>query len=167
MREKGATILIAEDEPNDQRMFELALETAGISEPVQFVPNGNEAIRYLTGEGKYAERSRFAFPGFLITDLKMAQGSGFVILEFLKRNPQLCIVPTLIFSASTDSDDVCKAYLLGAHAYLKKPTAFTDLVRLIKLFYEFWSECEVPEIDSVGHLLPTQSQGKLGETYFR
>jgi CheY-like chemotaxis protein len=165
MRGKGFTILIADDEPNDRQMLELALETAGISEPVQFVPNGIEAIRYLAGEREYADRSQFAFPGFLITDLKMPQGSGFVLLEFLRRNPQLCIVPTLIFSASTDPDDVCKAYLLGAHAYLKKPTAFTDLVRLMKLFYEFWSECELPEVDSQGHVLPIQSLGKLGEAY--
>lgn len=165
MKLKGSTILIAEDEPNDRQMMELAMEAAGIGAPLQFVPNGNEAIRYLKGEGEYADRSRYAFPGFLISDLKMPQGTGFVLLEFLRRHPDTCVVPTLIFSASSDQDDVYKAYRLGAHAYLKKPTAFTDLVRLTRLFYDFWCECEVPDIDSRGHFLPTPSQGKLGETY--
>jgi len=146
-------------------MLLLALETAGISHPVQLVSSGNEAISYFKGEGKYANRADYPYPGFLITDLKMPQGSGFSVLGYLQQNPDFRIVPTLVFSASADHDDVSKAYAMGAHAYLKKPTAFNDLVRLLKRFYEFWIECEVPQTDSSGRILPTESAGKLGERF--
>ena len=148
-------------------MLLLALESARITLPVQVVSSGNEAIRYLKGEGEYADRADYPYPAFLITDLKMPQGSGFVVLDYLQQNPEFRIVPTLVFSASSDHDDICKTYTMGAHAYLKKPTAFNDLVRLLKCFYQFWIECEVPQTDNSGRILPTHSPGKLGERFHK
>ena len=146
-------------------MLLLGLESARVTHLVQLVSSGNEAIDYLKGEGKYADRADYPYPGFLITDLKMPQGSGFCVLDHLQKNPQFRIVPTLVFSASADHDDVCKAYAMGAHAYLKKPTGFNDLVRLLKCFFDFWIECEVPQTDAQGKILPTVSAGKLSERF--
>ena len=158
---------MVDDELNDQQMLALALETAGITNPLRTVSSGNEAIRYLKGEGKYSDRSLYPYPGILMTDLKMPQGNGFSVLDYLQKNPEFRIVPTLVWSASADHDDICKAYLMGAHAYLQKPTGFNDLVRLLKSFHDFWVECEIPQTDESGRILPSQSTGKLSERYTR
>ena len=167
VRHTGLSILLVEDDPNDQQLFELALQTASIPVPMRALKSGAEALRYLKGLGLYADRSLFPYPSFLITDLKMPQGSGFCILEYLHQNPDFQIIPTLILSASSDPDDVRRAYNLGASAFLKKPTSFNELTRILKCFYEFWIECETPLADPSGRILPTDSTAKLGEGFER
>jgi CheY-like chemotaxis protein len=143
----------------------MSLREAGASGLIQCVESGEHAIAYLAGEGRYAERDRFPYPGFLITDLKMPHGDGFSILEHLQNTPEFPVIPTLVLSASSDADDVKKSYMLGASAYLVKPQDFQQLKTMMKLLYEFWSECEVPVVDRKGRTVSTESFGKLGARF--
>ena len=82
-------------------------------DPIQIVDNGLEAIAYMMGEGKYADRKTYAYPTFVITDLKMPQADGFSVLEFLKGNPEWAIIPTIVFplrrTATTSKNLTCWA----------------------------------------------------------
>lgn len=167
MKTSGLVILLAEDDPNDQQMFMLALEAGGITVSVHTVISGAEAVRYLEGKDLYADRVRFPFPSMLVTDLKMPGGSGFHVLEYLRCHPEFSLVPTIVLSASADQDDVTRSYRLGAQAYLKKPTSFDDFSRIIKHLFQFWLDCEVPEVDFNGRIFPSDSTGKLGEKFAR
>jgi CheY-like chemotaxis protein len=162
MRPKNFTILVADDDANDRKMTEICFRRNGIANPVQLVESGEEAIAYLEGTGQYADRSRFAYPSFIICDLKMPHGDGFTVLQHLKSNPQWAVIPTVILSASGDLDDIKKAYLLGASSYLVKPSDLPGLLRLTKILYDYWNECEVPEVDATGRQLHTESAGKMG-----
>src|ERR1041385_8734520 len=113
MRKYHATILIVEDDQNDQFLIERAFRKIGVTDPIQIVGDGVEAIAYMMGEGKYADRAKFAYPTFIITDLKMPRADGFAVLEFLKSNPQWAVIPTIVLSASADLDDIKKSYMLS------------------------------------------------------
>jgi len=71
----------------------------------------------MCGEGRYADRERFAYPTFIMTDLKMPRVDGFGVLEFLKKNPEWRVIPAVMLSASRDTDDIKKSYALGASSY--------------------------------------------------
>jgi len=133
--------------------------------PIHLVESGEEAIAYMKGEGRYSDRLRFAYPSFVITDLKMPRGDGFSVLEFLKRNPAWAIIPTVVLSASDDSDDIKKSYMLGASSFHCKPIEFDSLVKLLSVVHNYWMTCEVPEVDLTGKQLETESEGKLGERF--
>ncbi len=118
----------------------------------------------MLGEGKYADRKTFCYPTFVMTDLKMPRADGFDVLSFLKRNPEWAIIPTIVFSSSADLDDIKKSYMLGASSYHRKPSG-DGLSLQIKVLYDYWLTCEVPEVDSTGKQIHTDSAGKLGERF--
>ena len=165
MKKYHATILVVEDDPNDQFLIERAFRKAGVTDPIQIVGDGAEAIAYMMGEGKYADRKKYAYPTFVITDLKMPRADGFAVLDFLKHNPEWAIIPTIVLSASSDLDDIKKAYMLGASSYHTKPQAPEELRNQLAVINAYWLTCQVPEVDVTGKQLRTDSEGKLGERF--
>lgn len=159
------TILIAEDEPDDAFLLHRAFRANNIDDPIHIVTDGEEALAYLHGEGKYADREQYEFPSFIISDLKMPRQDGFAILEALRSKPEWSVVPMIILSGSTDENDIERAYILCAKAYLVKPASFEDLRALIKKFHDFWSQCETPRVNKDGEKLPTNGEGKIGARY--
>lgn len=165
MKRKSFTVLVVEDDPDDQAFIKLALENASAKLSVRVLGSGNEAIEYLKVEGRYAERERFEYPSLILTDLKMPNGDGFAVLEFLKDRPEYAIIPTVVLTGSDDENDIQHSYDLGATAYLVKPSSFKVLSALMKDLVGFWLACEVPQVDSTGKRLETQSRGKLGARF--
>src|SRR6185436_4838404 len=150
MKKYFATILVVEDDKNDHFLIERALRAAGVLGPIHVVGDGAEAIAYFMGEGKFADRQTYAYPTFVMTDLKMPKVDGFAVLEFLKGNPEWAIIPTVVFTASADRDDIKKAYMLGASSYHVKPQDPEALRELLGKLNAYWLTCEVPEVDSTG-----------------
>jgi CheY-like chemotaxis protein len=86
MKNRKPTILVVEDNPDDQFMLKRGFKKIGVTTPVHFANDGLEAIAYMMGEGRFANRSEFAYPTFVMTDLKMPGADGFEVLGFLKKN---------------------------------------------------------------------------------
>src|SRR5688572_25354127 len=165
MKARKYTLLIVEDDEDQQFLFKRAFEKLGTKYKIQLASNGNEALAYLRGEGKFADRTQFEFPSYILTDLKMSPGDGFHILEFLKNTPALSVIPVVMLSTSDDDDDIRQAYLLGASSYFVKPPDPEDLKALLKKIHDYWSECEVPQVDAEGYATATDSTGRLGARY--
>src|SRR6185369_4996456 len=108
-------ILLIEDDENDAFMMCRALKEEGITVPIHICKDGNEGIAYLDGKGEFADRARHPYPSMIIMDLKMPRASGFDVLEWLRANPRLMIIPVIIWSSSCDDEDVKHAYCLGAN----------------------------------------------------
>src|SRR3954466_13473959 len=157
--------MVVEDDSNDQFLIEQAFRKIGVTDPIQIVSSGGESIAYMMGEGKFSDREKYAYPTFIITDLKMPRGDGFAVLEFLKGNPQWKVIPTIVLSASADLDDIKKSYMLGASSYHVKPQNHEALQHQLKVINDYWMTCQVPEVDSTGKQLLTDSVGKLGERF--
>ncbi|HYE30388.1 MAG TPA: response regulator [Methylomirabilota bacterium] len=165
MKKSNPTILIIEDNLDDQFLIERALRKSGVTDPIHLLSDGDEAIKYMMGEGKFSDRHKYAYPTFILTDLKMMRMDGFAVLEFLKSNPEWAVIPTIVMSSSADLDDIKKAYMLGASSYHVKPRTHGALMHQMKVLHEYWMTCEVPEVDSTGRQVRTNSEGKLGERF--
>jgi CheY-like chemotaxis protein len=146
MKRNNHTILLVEDDPNDQFFFITALRSIGVTSPVHVVCSSTEAIAYLRGEGKFSDRGSFPFPSYIVTDLKMPGGSGFEVLQLCREEPVVSqFLPVIVFSSSSDSRDIKRSYELGAKSFIVKPPSLDELKAVLKTFYEYWSLCEVPE----------------------
>jgi CheY-like chemotaxis protein len=140
------TILIVEDDESDFYLLQRAFKKNEITNPVQWMKDGMEAILYLQGEGTYADRSKFPFPEVVILDLKLPRMSGLEVLAWIRDRPEYRVIPTIIMSSSQLDVDIQKAYELGANTYFVKPTDFQSLVDLTKSLHEYWLRGTKPGI---------------------
>ncbi len=159
------TIIVVQDKSIDTNLIAAAFRKIGVTDPVHFLSGGAQAIAYMMGENHFANRKKFAYPTFVLTDLHMSDGDGFAILEFLKTNPEWAIIPTIVLSESTDLDDIKSSYLLGASSFHIKPATLTGMTNLILILHAYWMTCEVPEVDVSGRQLTTDDRGKLSERF--
>ena len=142
--ENDFSILIAEDDPNDVMLLEMAIRKNGITNPVNVVRDGEEAVEYLEGKGQYGDRHKFPFPNVIITDVKMPRRNGMEVVEWVRHHPKCSIIPIVMLSGSRIENDVVKAYKLGANSYFTKPTTLDELTELIRLAFDYWIRCEQP-----------------------
>lgn len=139
-------ILIGEDDENDAIILERALRKVGFTNPFRFCQDGVELLSYLQGEGRYANRNEFPFPRILILDLKMPKMGGIEILKWLYHHQECNLIPKIVFSASSHASDIQEAYKWGANSYLVKPGGYEALTRMLKIFFDYWSICEKPQL---------------------
>jgi CheY-like chemotaxis protein len=165
MKSCNPTILVIQGEPAVTDMIRAGFKTIGVTDPVHFLSSGRQAIAYMMGEGEFADRKKFAYPTFVLTDLHMAEGDGLSVLEFLKTNPEWAIIPTIVLSDSYDLDDIKSSYLLGASSYHMRPGTQAGMTNLILILHAYWMTCEVPEVDVTGRQLTTDDRGKLSERF--
>ncbi|HUR44510.1 MAG TPA: response regulator [Candidatus Saccharimonadales bacterium] len=139
-------ILIAEDDENDVDLLRCAIRCVNVLNPIQVVRDGLEAMHYLSGNGRYADRATFPFPGALFLDLKLPKLSGFEVLRWLKQHEECKVIPVMVLTGSGLEQDVTKAYQLGANSYMVKPGSLSELRDLVALAFRFWSTCEIPPL---------------------
>ena len=140
----SATLLIAEDDDNDLFFLRRAFEAANLAYPVHMVRDGQEAIDYLSGAGKFANRINFPLPFLFLLDLKMPRKTGMEVLEWLSAQPELRCLPVVVFSSSANRKDVDRAYELGANGFVAKPASMMKRVQLVKAMTLFWLESNQP-----------------------
>ena len=132
-------VLIAEDNENDILMLQRAFRQASITAPIQYVSNGEQAIAYLKGEGRFSRRDEFPLPDLLLLDLKMPRKSGFDVLEWLRTQPSLSHLRVVVLTTSEELRDVNRAYALGAASFLTKPVDFVEFKDTIQAMYNYWA----------------------------
>ena len=167
MKAQKFTLLMVDDDENDRFFLQTTFQSLDARYRVQGLSSGNEAIAYLKGEGRFHDRDKFQFPSYIITDLKMPDGYGLHLLEFIKKNPALSIIPVVMLSGSQDPDDIRHAYLLGASSFFSKPLSTQGLRTLVASIHGYWAQCEVPAVDEDGYAVLTDSTGKAGGRYLK
>src|SRR5882757_2445361 len=110
-----AVILLAEDEKCCVLLIRRAFEQAHIPNPLHVVWNGQEAIAYLKGEGKYSNREEYPLPDLLLLDLKMPRVNGFAVLQWIRAQPGVAPLRVLVLASHDQIRDVNEAYKLGAN----------------------------------------------------
>jgi CheY-like chemotaxis protein len=131
-RAKG-TVLIVDDNPDDIELLRLAFEKAKAPCGVMSAADGVEAIRYLSGEGKYADREQFPMPLLVLLDLNMPRVNGFEVLEWIQKNSNSTFPLVITLSYSHLESDIRRAYDLGTSAYVAKPVDLESSVSLVRL----------------------------------
>lgn len=141
---KHPVLLVAEDNPDDVEMLQRAFEQLGFDYPVQYVANGEEAIAYLLGEGRFANRSEYPVPDLFLLDLKMPRKNGFEVLQWMRQQPWLVKLRTIVLTTSEDVYEINRAYVLGAASFLTKPLNFTEFRETIEGTIRYWLETNKP-----------------------
>jgi CheY-like chemotaxis protein len=129
-----AVILLAEDDDNDVFFMRRALQKAQVEFPLQVVTNGQEAVDYLSGEGKYSDRGVYPLPALILLDLKMPFLDGFEVLIWIGKQPQLKAIPVAVLTSSAEDRDRRRAAELGAKAYFVKPPKPETIKEIALLF---------------------------------
>jgi CheY-like chemotaxis protein len=144
-------ILVVDDDENDIYLIERALTSAGIENPLQFARHGDDAIEQLTQALKSARAQEGRLPRLIILDLKMPLRNGLEVLQWLRAQPLLRTLPVIMFSSSALRNDIERAYLLGANAFVVKPSSTTQREEFARNVKSFWLEfAEPPLICSEG-----------------
>ncbi len=137
-------ILLVEDDENDVLFMKMALDGAGLQHPLIVVSDGQQALEYLGGSGKYSNRKKFPLPYLLLLDLKLPHVMGLDILKWLRERPEFASTIAIVVSASANPNDVETAYRLGAKAYIVKPPSFDALQVTAKAIKDFWFTANQP-----------------------
>jgi CheY-like chemotaxis protein len=134
------TVLLIEDDENDVFFMQRAFREAGIATPLHVVGDGREAIDYLSGKGKFADRKAWPLPCLVLMDLKLPYVLGLDVLKWLRSQPEFKSIVVVVLTSSKQDADIEKAYSLGANSYLVKPPDVHQLVAMVKRIKEYWIE---------------------------
>ena len=136
-------VLLAEDNANDVVLIRRALEETKALNPLRVVGNGAEAIRYLAGEGDFADRVTYPFPVLLLLDLKMPLVDGLEVLRWLHEHPAIPRkLPVVVLSSTELPDETQVAYAMDIQACIVKPLGYAELRERIRILKEYWLDYE-------------------------
>ncbi|MBP1722690.1 MAG: Two-component system response regulator [Deltaproteobacteria bacterium] len=128
-------ILMAEDNPDDIELTIEALKDSRVRNRLIVVKDGEEAISYLQGNGKYQHAVR---PDLILLDLNMPKKNGRDVLREIKNDPKLRRIPVVILTTSQEEDDIAYTYDLHANCYITKPLDFNQFLKVVKSIEDFW-----------------------------
>ncbi len=131
-------ILQVEDDEADIFLLKRVFERAGIESPLHAVTDGQMAIDYLLGNGEYADREKHPLPCLVLLDLKLPRLSGLELLDWIRHQPGLANLVVVVFSSSAQTEDVQRAYSLGANSYIQKPTSIEHTLEIAQLLKGWW-----------------------------
>src|SRR4051812_19738005 len=115
---------------------------------MQIVRDGEEALHYLSGEGRYSNRAEYPLPELILLDLKMPKVDGFELVRWIRRQPGFASIPVVVLTSSDAIRDVNRAYALGANSFLVKPLDFDNFIETAKMLKTYWLKMsKFPEAD--------------------
>ena len=132
---KPIEILLIEDSPSDADLAIEALGQGKILNNLHFVEDGVEAIKFLRKKEPYLDVPR---PDLILLDLNLPKKSGVEVLEEIKTDHKLKLIPVVVLSTSADPEDIVKSYSLHANCYITKPVDFVQFTKVVRLIEEFW-----------------------------
>ena len=135
MTSECVDILMVDDNPADIDLAREALNGTQRPYRLQSVPDGEEALSFLTHTGAY---SQAAAPDLLFLDLNLPRKDGRHVLAEIKRNPQLSKIPVVVFTTSRAFSDVITSYELGANCYVRKPGTLPEFLATVRGVSDFW-----------------------------
>jgi DNA-binding response OmpR family regulator len=147
MNELGR-ILIVEDDPKDVELSLTALEEYNLANEVVVTRDGEEALDYLYCRGTFATRTNDN-PAVLLLDLKLPKVDGLEVLQQIKSDEKLKMIPVVVLTSSREERDMVASYKLGVNAYVVKPVDFHEFVNAIKELGIFWAVINEPPPGSI------------------
>ena len=136
-------ILLVDDDPNDVELTLTALEDYNLANEVVVARDGAEALDYLYCREKFAARSGDN-PAVLLLDLKLPKIDGLEVLQQIKSDDKLNMIPVVVLTSSREEKDMVASYRLGVNAYVVKPVDFHEFVNAIKELGIFWAVINEP-----------------------
>ena len=128
-------ILLVEDNPGDVRLTKEALRDSKINNTLEVVEDGLEAIDFLNKKGKFKKAER---PDLILLDLDLPNMSGREVLQLVKEDESLRLIPIVILTVSQSDQDILKSYDMQANAFVSKPVDLDQFIHIIRSIEDFW-----------------------------
>jgi two-component system response regulator len=132
------TILLVEDNTNDELLTLRALKKANLMNPVTVVRDGAEALDYLFARGVHAERDGRQLPQVILLDLKLPKIDGLDVLQAIRADERTRRLPVVVLTSSAEEQDIMRSYSLGANSYIRKPVDFDQFVEAVRQLGLYW-----------------------------
>jgi two-component system, response regulator len=131
-------ILLVEDNLDDVDLTIHAFKKNNIKNEIQVVYDGAEALDYLFGIGKYADRDLSIMPTLILLDIKLPKIDGLEVLRRLRENKLTQLIPVVILTSSKEEQDVINGYRLGVNSYVRKPVNFNQFAEAVNSLGLYW-----------------------------
>jgi len=131
-------ILLVEDNPNDEELTLRALRKANIANEVAIARDGQEALDFLFGAGKYAGREPPTMPAVVLLDLKLPKLDGIDVLQRIRADPRTKLIPVVVLTSSSEDEDMVRSYQSGANSYVRKPIEFSAFANAVTQLGMYW-----------------------------
>ena len=141
-------ILIVEDDPNDVELTLTALTDYNLANEVVVTRDGQQALDYLYCRGEFNTRST-GNPAVMLLDLKLPKIGGLEVLQQIKSDERLKMIPVVVLTSSHEEKDMMRSYRLGVNAYVVKPVDFHEFVNAVKELGVFWAVINEPPPGSI------------------
>ena len=131
------TILIVEDNPDDELLIMRTLKKINVVNRVEIVRDGAEALDYVFKTGKYANRNS-RDPAVILLDIKLPKVSGLEVLERVRADGRTRRLPVVMLTSSDEQEDMVKSYDLGCNSYVRKPVEFDQFTEAVSKLGLYW-----------------------------
>jgi len=132
---KPISILLVEDNPGDVRLTQEALKAGKVLNTLRVVGDGMEALAVLRRQGRHRDVPR---PDLVLLDLNLPRMDGTQVLQEVKRDPELAIIPIVVLTSSKAEEDIVKSYNLHANSYITKPVELERFMQVVRSIGEYW-----------------------------
>ena len=134
----GKFILLVEDNPNDVELTIRAINKNKIKNQIIVAEDGEEAINFFEGNGKFKNRNINLLPEIILLDLKLPKLNGLEVLQKIKENNSTKFIPVIILTSSVEVNDIFQCYNKGANSYIQKPVNFENFLDVVKQIGIYW-----------------------------
>ena len=131
-------ILLVEDNQDDLDMALRALRKANLTNRIQTVRDGAEALEFIFCDGAFANRKFENPPKVILLDLKLPKIDGMEVLKRIKGDPRTKTIPVVILTSSKEQKDVIEGYNLGVNSYIVKPVNFEQFAASVQELGMYW-----------------------------
>ncbi len=138
MENTEVEILLVEDNPNDAEMTIRALKKNNLANKIVHLNDGEEALNFVFGKGKFAGRNTSNKPKVILLDLKMPKVDGIEVLRKIKSEESTKVIPVVVLTSSKEDPDIAACYDLGANSYIVKPVGFESFISAISELGMYW-----------------------------
>lgn len=134
----GKTILLVEDNPDDEALTLRALRQNNIKNEVIVARDGAEALDYLLGGAGSGGGAPYVAPQLILLDLKLPKVDGLEVLRRLRDDDRTNLLPVVILTSSKEEQDLINGYKLGANSYIRKPVDFDQFAEAVRQLGLYW-----------------------------
>lgn len=135
---KNNVVLFVEDNKRDEMLALRAFKKGNFANEIVVAHNGVEALDYIFGTGEYAGRDTTMLPQMILLDLKMPKMDGIQVLARLRADERTKTLPIVVFTSSSEQEDIIKSYELGANSYVRKPVDFEQFAEATLQLGMYW-----------------------------
>ncbi len=135
---KTKSILLVEDNPQDEMLILRALKKANVANGIDVVRDGQQALDYLFGRGEFSGRDSSDLPTVILLDIGLPRLSGLEVLERIRSDQRTRLVPVVILTSSDEEKDRLRSYESGANSFVRKPLEFSEFAATVARLGVYW-----------------------------